>query len=69
MPNIEMTITLAVLAAAILMIAAMVILEKRPRIDLTPRLLPTTPIMLAAGLVAMLAVVHVVNLLGYHTGR
>jgi hypothetical protein len=30
---------------------------------------PATPVMLFSGIVALLALVHLVNLLGVHTGR
>jgi hypothetical protein len=69
MPSSEMLITLSIFAAAAATVAAMVILERRPRVDLTPRLIPTTPILLISGFIALLAFIHVVNLLGYHTGR
>ena len=39
--------TLGVLVAALLVIARMIVLEKRPRKDLNPRLIPTTPVMIA----------------------
>jgi hypothetical protein len=69
MISTQMIVTLGVLAASAGTAGAMVILEKRPRRDLKPRLIPTTPILIAAGFVTVLAVVHLVNLLGVHTGR
>jgi hypothetical protein len=69
MPSTEMTITLSVLAVASLVVGLMVYLERRPRNNLMPRLVPTTPILLAAGFVVMLAFIHVINMLGIHTGR
>ena len=65
----EMWITLAVLLGGVGLTAVMAWLERRPRNNLTPRLLPTTPFLLAGGLITMLALVHLVNLLGIHTGR
>jgi hypothetical protein len=62
-------ITLAALACGAGLIAIMAWLERRPRQSLNPRLLPTTPFLLAGGLVAVLALVHLINLLGLHTGR
>jgi hypothetical protein len=67
--SIQLAVTLGVLAAGAGTTGAMVMLEKRPRRSLKPRLIPTTPILIAAGFVTVLAVVHLVNLLGVHTGR
>jgi drug/metabolite transporter (DMT)-like permease len=47
----------------------MIWLDRRPRDSLNPRLLPTTGILMAAGLVLLLALVHLVNLAGIQTGR
>lgn len=44
-------------------------LERKPRHSLAPRLLPTTPLLIISGMTAILALVHVINLLGIHTGR
>ena len=65
----QFLITLLVLVAALAAIARMIVLEKRPRSDLNPRLIPTTPVMIASGFVALLAFIHLVNLVGVHTGR
>ena len=62
-------LTAFVLAASLLVIARMIIIEKRPRTDLNPRLIPTTPVLIASGFVALLAFIHLVNLIGLHTGR
>jgi membrane associated rhomboid family serine protease len=67
--SIQLAVTLGVLAASAGTTGAMVLLEKRPRRSLNPRLIPTTPILIIAGFVMVLAVVHLVNLLGVHTGR
>jgi hypothetical protein len=48
---------------------AMAYKESRPRESLTPSMIPTTPVMLAGVVVAILALVHVLNLVGIHTGR
>ncbi|CAN5489106.1 hypothetical protein BH10PSE7_BH10PSE7_16220 [soil metagenome] len=69
MPGSEMTITLSVLAVASALVGTMIYLERRPRTDLNPRLVPTTPILLVSGFAVMLALIHVLNLLGFHTGR
>lgn len=69
MLSTQFILTIIVFAAALALIARMVILERRPRDNLNPRLLPTTPIIIAGGFVAILALVHLINLAGIHTGR
>ena len=44
-------------------------LERRPRKTLNPRLIPTTTVIIILGFVALLALVHLANLYGIHTGR
>ncbi|MGE3874497.1 MAG: hypothetical protein AB7F74_16240 [Parvibaculaceae bacterium] len=65
----QFLLTLLVLAAAIMVIVRMVVLERRPRNNLNPRLIPTTPVLIASGFVALLAIIHLINLVGLHTGR
>ena len=65
----ELTITYGALAAGIALVGFIAWLERRPRKDLSPRLVPTTPFLFAGMLVALLALVHVLNLAGFHTGR
>jgi hypothetical protein len=65
----QLVLTIFVLAASLLVIARMIILEKRPRNGLNPRLIPTTPVLIASGFVALLAFIHLINLVGFHTGR
>ena len=65
----ELAITVGALLAGSGLVAGMVVLERRPRTSLNPRLIPTTPVMLLGALVAVLAIVHLVNLYGVHTGR
>jgi hypothetical protein len=65
----QFIITLLVFVAALLVIARMVVLEKRPRSSLNPPLIPTTAVMLVSGFVAILALIHLINLIGGHTGR
>lgn len=67
--SMQLAVTLGIIAASTSTAGAMVFLEKRPRRSLNPRLIPTTPILIAAGFITVLAVVHLVNLLGVHTGR
>lgn len=65
----ELWITGAALALGLLGVGWMVLIERRPR-DLTrPRLVPTTPVMFASALVAVLALVHLLNLFGLRTGQ
>lgn len=65
----QLILTVVVFAAALALIARMVILERRPRDNLNPSLLPTTPVIIAGGFVAILALVHLINLVGVQTGR
>jgi hypothetical protein len=65
----EIWITLAALVFGIALAATMAVIERRPRSDLAPRLLPTTPVMFIGALVGLLALVHLLNLWGIHTGR
>jgi hypothetical protein len=67
--NPELLWTLGFLLSGMAGVAAMVILEKRPKTRLDPSLIPTTPVMLFSGLICLLAAVHLVNLLGVHTGQ
>ena len=60
----EWTLTIAALAGGTGLAGAMVWLEKRPRTKLTPRLIPTTPVMFAGILIAILALVHMLTLTG-----
>ena len=65
----EFLTTFAVFTACLGGVGALAWLEKRPRVSLQPRMLPTTPLLLAAGFVGLLALVHLLNLAGVHTGR
>ncbi len=65
----QFILTGLVLMAALSAIVWMVVLEKRPRTDLNPRMVPTTTVLLISGFVALLALIHLVNLFGLHTGR
>ncbi len=47
----------------------MILQERRPKTDLRPSLIPTTPVLYVCVLVGVLAGIHVLNLLGLHTGR
>jgi hypothetical protein len=65
----QFILTALILVAALSAIVWMIILEKRPRTDLEPRLVPTTTILLISGFIALLALIHLVNLVGISTGR
>jgi hypothetical protein len=65
----ELTITLAALALGAGLTAAMVWLQRRPKQSLDTSLLPTTPLLILGAFIVLLAVVHLINLWGIHTGR
>lgn len=65
----ELWLTLAALAAGVLLAAAAVVLERRPRRGIDPVLVPTTPLLFIGAVVGLLALVHLLNLWGIHTGR
>jgi hypothetical protein len=67
--QLELWMTVAILLACIAAAAFLSWLERRPRTSLTPRLIPTTPLLLSAGFIGLLALVHLVNIFGIHTGR
>jgi predicted permease len=65
----EMVVTLAFLVLGLVLAGLMAWLERRPRRDFNPRLLPTTPIMFMSVLVVLVAAAHLLNLYGIKTGR
>lgn len=65
----EFWLTISALIAGAGVAGLMVWLEQRPRVSLAPRLVPTTPILFLGAVVAILALVHLVNLMGIQTGR
>jgi hypothetical protein len=65
----QFIITGAVFLAAAGSFAGLAINDRRPRESLNPSMVPTTPLMLLTGIAALLALVHLVNLLGVTTGR
>lgn len=67
--NSNFLITLAIALAATTVVGIVAWREKQPRQSLEPSLVPATPVMLFSGIIALLAIVHLVNLLGVHTGR
>jgi hypothetical protein len=66
---VEMLLTYGGLALGLALVAIMVWIERRPRKSLEPRLVPTTPLMFLGAFICLVAVVHIVNSLGIHTGR
>jgi hypothetical protein len=67
--NLEFVITIAVFLLAACAIGVIGWLERRPRKSLTPRLIPTTPILLVFAFIGLLALVHLANMYGIHTGN
>jgi uncharacterized iron-regulated membrane protein len=65
----EFWITLGVFLLSAAAIGFLSWLERRPRTSLNPRLIPTTPVIIVFGFIALLALVHLANLYGIHTGR
>ena len=65
----ELLITLAALAFGASIVATMAWLERQPRKSLEPRLIPTTWILFLGAAIALVALVHLINILGLHTGR
>lgn len=64
-----MPVTLALLAASVASAGLFVWLERRPAEPGRVRLLPTTPLIFLSVFVALLMLVHIVNLMGVVTGR
>ena len=67
--SLNFWITLGVLFLSGGMFAYLVRLERRPREKLEPRLIPTTPMIIIFAFVGLLALVHLANMYGIHTGR
>lgn len=64
----SMTTTLVLLALAACLFAFGSWVSARPADPLNPRLVPWRPVLIVAGVAALLLLVHVVNLLGVDTG-
>jgi hypothetical protein len=67
--TVGMLLTYGGLAVGVGLVGIVVWLEKRPRKSLTPRMVPTTPLMFLGAFICLVAVIHIVNTLGIHTGR
>ncbi len=67
--NFEFNLTVSMFCAALVVGAAMILQERRPKTDLRPSLIPTTPVLYISVLVGVLSGIHLLNLLGFHTGR
>ena len=66
---VEISLTYGGLALGLVLVAVMVWLERRPRKSLNPRMVPTTPLMFLGAFICLIAVIHIVNTFGIHTGR
>ena len=66
---VGMLFTYGGLALGVALVGVMAWLERRPRKSLNPRMVPTTPLMFLGAFICLVAVVHIVNSLGIHTGR
>lgn len=67
--NPEFSLSLAAFLVCAVIVGVLSWLERRPRTSLTPRMIPTTPLMLIFGFIGLLALVHILNMYGIHTGR
>ena len=67
--NVGMLLTYGALALGLALVGVMAWLERRPRKSLNPRMVPTTPLMFLGAFICLVAVVHIVNTFGIHTGR
>ena len=65
----EFFITLAIFLVSGGIVAYLSWADKRPRKSLEPRLFSGTPIVLIFGFIALLALVHLVNMGGFTTGH
>jgi hypothetical protein len=67
--HLEFLLTAGTFLVCAVIVGVLAWLERRPRTSLTPRLIPTTPLMLIFGFIGLLALVHLLNMYGIHTGR
>lgn len=64
----NLTTTLVILALAVATFAYGSWRAAKPADPLNPRLIPWRPVILVAGLVALLMLAHLVNMFGFETG-
>ena len=67
--HFDFLLTLGVFLISAGVVAYMSWLERQPRKSLTPRMLPTLPVLLIFGFIGLLALVHLANLYGIQTGN
>lgn len=67
--TLELWITLGFLLISSAVVGYLSWQERQPRTNLTPRLIPSTPVFLVFGFIGLLALVHLVNILGIRTGK
>jgi hypothetical protein len=67
--SLEFWITIGVFAICAALISFLSWLERQPRKSLNPRMIPTTPVIIFLAFVSIVALVHLANLYGIHTGR
>jgi hypothetical protein len=67
--NSSFITTFVVFVGGVALSSVMVMLERQPKQSLNTRLIPTTPLLFIGAVIAMLALVHLLNLSGVHTGR
>jgi uncharacterized membrane protein YbhN (UPF0104 family) len=60
--DVQFLVTSGILLATLSLVGFLIWQEKRPRKDLMPSLLPTTPILLLAAIVILLTAVHLVHI-------
>lgn len=65
----QLAITLAALALGLALVAAMAFLQHQPKQKLDTSMIPSTPLMIIGAFITLLALVHLINLWGIHTGR
>jgi hypothetical protein len=57
-------LTIAAIVAGLALAAVMAWLERRPKTDLNPRMIPTTPLMFLGLLMVVLAAAHLLTIAG-----
>ena len=65
----EFYITLGIFLFSCVAVVVLSILQSRPRKTLMPSMIPLMPITMIFGFIGLLALVHLANLYGIHTGN